>query len=112
MKFSGLQAGRSRRWLLAAVVVLATLTVSGCQSKQDTAVEQAKKQAAATGQAQQVVSTDKDGNTVTTVVQPPVPGQTGQVISTTVTPKAAGTCATASTKASHLSAGPQSTTSW
>ena len=94
MKFSGLQAGRSRRWLLAAVVVLATLTVSGCQSKQDAAVEQAKKQAAATGQAQQVVSTDKDGNTVTTVVQPPVPGQSGQVISTTVTPKSAGTPAT------------------
>jgi hypothetical protein len=95
MEFSGLQAGRSRRWLLAAAVLLATLTVSGCQSKQDAAVEQAKKQAATTGQAQQVVSTDKDGNTVTTVVQPPVPGQAGQVVSTTVTPKVAGTQAAA-----------------
>ena len=35
---------------------------------------QAKKQAAATGQAQQVVSVDKNGNTTTTTVQPPAAG--------------------------------------
>jgi len=68
---------------------LLALGVSGCKSKQDTAIEQAKKQAVTTGQAQQLVTTDKDGNTVTTVVQPPQPGQSGQVVTTTVTPKAA-----------------------
>lgn len=63
--------------------------VDGCSSKREQAIEQAKRQAAATGQAQQVVSVDKSGNTVTTVVQPPVPGQNGQVTTTTVTPGAA-----------------------
>jgi hypothetical protein len=33
-----------------------------------------------------VISVDKSGNTVTTTVQPPMPGQTGQQITTTVTP--------------------------
>src|SRR5579862_568329 len=69
-------------------ITLVALTVSGCKSKQDAAIEEAKKQAVSTGQPQQVVSTDKNGNTVTTVVQPPQPGQTGQVVTTTVTPKA------------------------
>ncbi|HEU5340636.1 hypothetical protein [Edaphobacter sp.] len=76
-------AGRS-----VAVLVLGLVMMTGCQSKQDAALEAAKKQAAATGQAQQVVSVDKNGNTVTTTVQPPVPGQTGQVVTTTVVPKA------------------------
>jgi hypothetical protein len=67
--------------------LLSTALVTGCgKSKQEQAIEQAKKQAAATGQPQQVVSVDKNGNTVTTVVQPPLPGQTGQQITTTVTP--------------------------
>jgi hypothetical protein len=62
----------------------------GCgKSKQDQAIDQAKKQAIATGQPQQVISVDKNGNTVTTVVQPPMPGQTGQQITTTVTPPSA-----------------------
>ena len=64
--------------------------VSGCASKQDQALDQAKKQAAATGQAQQVVSIDKTGTTTTTVVQPPVAGQTSQAITTTATPRATG----------------------
>ncbi|HMG03055.1 MAG TPA: hypothetical protein VK596_07970 [Edaphobacter sp.] len=73
------------KWISAAVLSVAIFT--GCsKSKQDQAIEQAKKQAAATGQAQQVISVDKDGNSVTTTVQPPVPGQTGQQITTTVTP--------------------------
>lgn len=67
----------------------ATLLFAGCQSAQDKAneqaVAQAKQQAAATGTAQQVVSTDKDGNTVTTTVQPPQPGQTTQQITVTKT---------------------------
>jgi len=72
-----------------AVLTLALLAFVGCQSKQDKAIEQAKKQATATGQAQQVISVDKNGNTTTTTVQPPVPGQTGQQVTTTVTPAAA-----------------------
>ena len=76
-------AGRS-----VAVLVLGLVMMTGCQSKQDAALEAAKKQAAATGQAQQVVSVDTNGHTVTTTVQPPVPGQTGQVVTTTVVPKA------------------------
>jgi len=73
------------KWIGAAILSAAILT--GCsKSKQDQAIEQAKQQAAATGQAQQVVSVDKNGNTVTTVIQPPQPGQTGQQITTTVAP--------------------------
>lgn len=70
-----------------AALALGLMIFTGCQSKQDAAIEAAKKQAAATGQAQQVVNVDKDGNTVTTTVQPPVPGQKGQVVTTTVVPK-------------------------
>ena len=82
----------------AAAMTLALVMLAGCKSKQDAAVEQAKQQAAATGQAQQVVSTDKSGNVTTTTVQPPVPGQTNQAVTTTVTPAsgvAANTPATA-----------------
>jgi len=72
----------------ALLAVLLAVTIVGCKSKQDAALEQAKKQAASTSQAQQIVTTDKDGNTVTTTVQPPQPGQSGEVVTTTVTPKA------------------------
>ena len=73
----------------AAGMVFALAILVGCQSKQDAAIEQAKKQAAATGQAQQVVSVDKNGNTTTTTVQPPVAGQAAQAVTTTVTPATA-----------------------
>jgi hypothetical protein len=66
------------------------LMLSGCKSKQDAAIEHAQQQAASTGQPQQVVSTDKDGNTVTTQVQPPPAGSKElkqEVVTTTVTPK-------------------------
>ena len=79
-------------------MTLALVMLAGCRSKQDAAVDTAKKQAAATGQAQQVVSTDKNGNVTTTTVQPPAPGQTSQAVTTTVTPAtgvAANTPATA-----------------
>jgi len=66
------------------------IALVGCQSKQEKAIETAKQQAIATGQPQQVIAVDKDGNTVTTVVQPPVPGQTQPVITTTTTPAAPG----------------------
>ena len=72
-----------------AAALLMAATLSSCKSKQDAAIEHAKQQAASTGQPQQVVSTDKDGNTVTTVVQPPAPGQKDEVVTTTVTPKIA-----------------------
>lgn len=67
-------------------MVLGVAMLAGCASQQDKAIEAAKKQATATGQAQQVVSVDKAGNTTTTTVQPPAPGQTTQAITTTVTP--------------------------
>ena len=76
----------ARTTLTTAALAFVMVAFVGCQSKQDAAIEQAKKQAAATGQTQQVVSVDKDGNTVTTTVEPPVPGQTGQQVTTTVTP--------------------------
>jgi len=83
------------RLVLAAALI--AVGASGCKSKQDAAIEHAKQQAASTGQPQQVVSTDKDGNTVTTVVQPPDPGQKGEVVTTTVTPKPAAGTATGAT---------------
>jgi len=77
---------------LQVVALGLVLAVTGCKSAQDKANEaalnQAKQQAATTGVAQQVVYTDKDGNTVTSIVQPPAPGQTNEQISTTTTSKA------------------------
>jgi hypothetical protein len=67
-------------------LALGVALLAGCASKQDQAIDTAKKQAAATGQAQQVVWVDKNGNTTTTTVQPPSPGQTTQAVTTTVTP--------------------------
>lgn len=79
------------------MMVLAVAMTTGCKSKQDEAIDKAKQQAAATGQAQQVVSTDKNGNVTTTTVQPPAPGQTAQAVTTTVTPAAAVAANTPST---------------
>jgi type II secretory pathway pseudopilin PulG len=72
------------------LLLLAAVMLVGCESKQNQALDQAKKQAAATGQAQQVVSVDKNGTTTTTVVQPPTAGQGNEVITTTATPVVAG----------------------
>ncbi|NYF91323.1 hypothetical protein RBB79_17000 [Tunturiibacter empetritectus] len=80
-------------------MMLAVVMLAGCKSKQDAAIDQAKKQAAATGQAQQVVSTDSNGNVTTTTVQPPAPGQTAQAITTTTTPAAAAGPVAANTPA-------------
>jgi hypothetical protein len=83
---------RSRVLILrtGGAMALGLMLLAGCSSKQDQAIDQAKKQAAATGQAQQVISVAKDGTTTTTVVQPPAPGQTTQAITTTTTPAAQG----------------------
>jgi hypothetical protein len=72
------------------LLLFAAVIFSGCSSKQEQALDQAKKQAATSGQAQQVVSIDKNGTTTTTVVQPPTAGQTNQAMTTTVTPLDAG----------------------
>ena len=67
-----------------------TIALAGCESKQDKAIDQAKKQAVATGQPQQVVTVDKTGTTTTTVVQPPAKGQTTEAMTTTTTPPTPG----------------------
>ena len=77
-------------WKGLLTLVLAAGILTGCESKEQKALDQAKQQAAKTGQPQQVVSVDKNGATTTTVVQPPASGQTNEAVSTTVTPAAAG----------------------
>ncbi len=72
------------------LVLALTIALAGCESKQDKAIDQAKKQAVATGQPQQVVSVDKTGTTTTTVVQPPAKGQTTEAMTTTTTPPTPG----------------------
>ena len=72
-------------------VVLTAIALPGCKSKQDQALDQATKQAVATGQPQQIVSVDKNGNTTTTVVQPPAQGQKTVAVTTTTIPPTAGT---------------------
>jgi hypothetical protein len=90
MFISGSLVRAGRMPVLALVLVSVAAILSGCASKQEQAVDRAKKQAAATGQAQQVVSVDKHGTTTTTLVQPPAAGQTNEVITTTVTQLTAG----------------------
>jgi hypothetical protein len=75
---------------IAVLLLVVAGTLSGCKSRQEQALDQAKAQAAKTGQAQQVVSVDKNGTTTTTVVQPPPAGQTSAAITTTQIPPAAG----------------------
>ena len=81
---------RTGRMPMLALLFVAAAVLLGCSSKQEQALDKAKKQAVATGQAQQVVSVDKNGTTTTTLVQPPAAGQTTQAITTTATPLAAG----------------------
>lgn len=78
---------RTRAPFLTVALVIA---LAGCESKMDKAIDQAKKQAATTGQPQQVVAVDKTGTTTTTVVQPPAKGQTTEAMATTTTPPPAG----------------------
>jgi hypothetical protein len=75
---------------MPALLALAVAMIAGCESKQEKALDQAKAQAAKTGQAQQVVTVDKTGTTTTTVVQPPAQGQTAEAVTTTTTPPAQG----------------------
>ena len=71
-------------------LMLITVTLPGCKSRQDVALDQASKQAITSGQAQQVVSVDKNGTTTTTVIQPPAAGQKIVAITTTTVPPVAG----------------------
>jgi hypothetical protein len=86
---------QSFRWIRRGSVPALSLVLAagmfGCASKQEKALEQAKRQAIATGRPQQVVSVDKDGTTTTTVVQPPASGQKYPTLVTTSAPPAAGT---------------------
>jgi hypothetical protein len=75
----------------AAILALALTLLAGCKSKQDAAIEQAKQQAAATGQPQQVITADKNGNVTTTTVQPAAAGQPQTITTTTTTAPPAGT---------------------
>lgn len=76
----------SRFIRMAGTLTLALTLLSGCKSTQEKAIEHAKQLANSTGQPQQVITTDKNGNTITTVIQPLQPGQTEQAVTTTVTP--------------------------
>ncbi|MGA3012261.1 MAG: hypothetical protein ABSD72_18540 [Terracidiphilus sp.] len=75
----------------ALVSLLVAGIIAGCNSKQEQALNQARGQAARTGQPQQVVSVDKNGTTTTTIVQPPAPGETSEAMITTTRPPSAGT---------------------
>ncbi len=87
MRISGICARAARGIMLVAVLAVA---LAGCESKQDQALDQARKQASTTGKAQQVVTVEKDGTTVTSVVQPPAAGQQNQAVTTTQTPPTPG----------------------
>ena len=79
------------QWVnVSALTLVLAAGINGCASKQEKALEQAKKQAIATGQPQQVVSVDKDGVTTTAVVQPPAQGQKDPTVVTTSAPPAGG----------------------
>ena len=73
------------KWL-AGSALLSLALLAGCKSDTDKALEQAKAQAASTNAAQQVQYVDQNGDTVTTVVQPPVAGQPQQISTTTAPP--------------------------
>jgi hypothetical protein len=91
---------------LGGALALGLMMLAGCESAQDKAIDAAKKQATATGQAQQVVSVDKDGNTTTSTVQPPAPGQTAQQVTTTTTPATAPPPGSAPVNAAPAPSGP------
>jgi len=69
-----------------ASALLSLALLAGCASKVDKALDQAKAQAASTNTPQQVQYIDANGDTVTTVVQPPVAGQAQQIVTQTTPP--------------------------
>lgn len=85
-----LNAGTILRRGSVPFLALVLVAFAGCSSKQEKALEQARQRAVSTGQPQQIVSVDKDGNTITTVVQPPAAGQKDPTVTTTTAPPPAG----------------------
>lgn len=83
-------AGSILRRVCVPILAVILAGVAGCASKQEKALEQAKKQAIATGQPQQIVTVDKSGDTITTVVQPPAQGQKQPTVTTTTAPPPSG----------------------
>ena len=79
-----------RRGRAPMLALALTVALTACESKMDKAIDQAKQQAASTGQPQQVVAVDKAGTTTTMVVQPPAKGQSAGAIATTTTPPPPG----------------------
>jgi hypothetical protein len=79
----------TRRLTATAGFLAISFLVIGCKNKDQAALDQAKAQAASTNTPQQVQYIDKNGDTVTTTIQPPVAGQPQQV-GTTITPPAPG----------------------
>ena len=79
-----------RRGRTPMLALAFAISLTACESKMDKAIDQAKQQAASTGQPQQVVAVDKTGTTTTTVVQPPAKGQAAGAIATTSTPPPPG----------------------
>lgn len=71
---------------MCSVLALAAVLMAGCESKQDKVIDTAKKQAAATGLPQQVITVGNNGTTTTTTVQPPAQGQTAESVTTTTAP--------------------------
>ena len=65
----GMQVGR-----MGCALALAALLLGGCQSQQEKTIDAAKKQAAATGLPQQVITVDKNGTTTTTMPTQTQPG--------------------------------------
>jgi hypothetical protein len=100
---TNLDCGRMMR--SGGAMALGLVMLAGCASRESQAIDAAKTQAAATGQAQQVVSIDKAGNTTTTTVQPPAAGQTAQAVTTVVTP-ATGAPAGGAAPAQAVAGGP------
>ena len=81
--------GFSKFRYAAVLGVVALGTLTGCKSKEQQAIDDAKAKAAASGQAQQVQYIDANGDTSTTVVQPPVQGQ-AQAVTTSLKSPAPG----------------------
>jgi hypothetical protein len=75
--------------IAGAAGLMSLALLNGCKNKEQQALDQAKTQAASTNTAQQIQYIDRNGDTVTTTVQPPIAGQPQQV-ATTITPPAPG----------------------
>lgn len=91
---NGIRFSEIKRYGGAAL--LTALLLTGCKSQLDKQIDVAKQQAASTGQPQQVVYTDKSGNTTVATVQPPAPGQKDQQVTIVTTPASAAAPASGS----------------